>query len=254
MHKKTKEKIKLIMIWVLAVGMVLSAVYTTFFLKKDEKHVVIDKSTILNDTEENADITTGYANETSYSGSTYVPASLFSYPFKKSSAYIMNKDYINTIGKENAGTLSDRVKEGLEGVFSMNYETIDSDSYYALLQQYFPEATTLTLKDGELFYEDLKEIADSITELAKTNEIVIESKGYSDSSMVFYDEGTEIVRVKMIFAVYSCNDIEMLEKFFGVGNIILGEPFSVIYDVYTGPSLFIQDRNTYLFQEVQKVD
>ena len=254
MSTKTKSKIKLIFLWIAAIAVSIVAIFVYFNLerKNTEQFVEISEEN-LDDGEETAKLDEGYASETSYSGSSYVPASLFKYPFKKSDSYIQNKDYINLIGAENATITAERTAEGLEKIFNINYEALEESDYEQIIDEYVNSDITIVFPDGTVT-EGADELQEKIFELVKEDEIIIESKAYSDSCMVYYDNSFEICRVKLTMVLYSCNDLERAAEIFGVENITLGEAFSVIYDVYTGTNIVMGDRSSFVFYSASKVN
>ena len=251
MKKKQKDKVKLIILWVVAVILVVTAVIMVFKLPRKAQHVVVEVGqSVIDDGEESATKETGYANETSFSGSSYVPASLFAKPFRKSADYVMNKDYINQIGSEQATALSLRVKEAFENIFLMNYETLDKETYQATLEEYLAPAIAVYFPMSDRLTENVSELGAYIADKIETRDLIMESTVYTDKCLVYYDEGCDIVRIKLSMVVYSCNDLEELKSVLNVKDIELGKPFSIIYDVYTGPGLYMENKETYQVQRV----
>lgn len=250
-----KVKRNSLIIWIVAIVLFISAISISIFLRKSpiEKVVQIG-SVVLDDGEQCAELNKGYACETSYSGSKYVPASMFSYPFRKTDDYIMNKDYVNIIGAENAKILSDRVIEAFNCIYNINYETLDKDEYKAGLEGYVSNGFTMVNANTGDIYEGAEEIAELLTKLAVEDEVIIEAKAVSDRSMVFYDESCDIVRAKVTLVVYSCKDDVNLKSFLGVDTIEIGRPFSVIYDVYTGPNIILDERSSFVIQAIKTIN
>lgn len=253
MHRRTKEKVKLAILWAAAILVAAGAVFSVVSLNKSEKEyaVMVDGDS-LNDGEKGATVDTGYASETSFSGTGYVPESLFSHPFKKTNDYISNKEYINDITALEAKALSDKAETMVEDIYTLNYEATEEETYKQVLEAYSPPLTYVFFKSG-VSTGTTEDAADAILEFAKKNELIMEAKGYSDPCMVFHDMSCDIVRVKATFAVYSCKDIESLKENLGVDEITLGKPFSVIYDVYMSPDVFVYDRSDYKASIIEKI-
>ena len=253
MRKKTREKIKLAVLWAVAVLVLAGAVVSVLTLnKKPKEYAITADENALNDGEESGTPDTGYAKETSYSGQGYVPASLFKYPFKKTGDYMMNKDYINDITVLEANALSDKVESMVKDIYTINYQSTEEETYKQILESYNPPLTYVFFQDGTMA-ESTEDAAEKVLQFAKDNELVMEAKGYSNSCMVFHDMSCDIVRVKATFAVYSCKDLDLLKKNLGVSDITLGEPFSVIYDVYMSPDVYVYDRSDYKATIIEKI-
>lgn len=250
MRKRKKNKR---LLWIIAVSMTLIAIASVCFLKKPPVKKTYVAEMTLEDNEKTADVTDGYANETSYSGSSYVPASLFEKPFKKTGDYIMNKDYINIMGAEEAGVLSERTAKGLEEIYNINYETIDEDTYKGTLDEYADSGICYINRSTNDSYEGVEEVSSMITDLAKDTKLIMEVKAYSDKSLVYYDNHSDIVRTKIIGAVYSCKDLSKLEDFLGIDNIEIGKPFSAIFDIYTGTDVVMNDCSSYVIREADRI-
>ena len=250
MRARKKKK----MLWSIAVIMAIVAVLSVVFIRRIPIEKVYKAGDVsLEDTEKTAKVTDGYANETSYSGTSYVPASVFSFPFKKTEAYISNKDYINDIGVEDAGILSDRIAKALEEIYNINFETIEQETYKGIIDEYAGEGVCcINALTGD-YREGAEEIADMITDLAKETELIMELKAYSDRSLVYYDEQSDIVRVKVIGAIYNCKNIKKVEEFLGVDNIEIGTPFSLIFDVYTNANIVMNDRSSFVIKKTNKI-
>ena len=110
----------------------------------------------------------------------------------------------------------------------------------------------LNKSTGEM-YEGADEISDFLYEKIMEDELIIETQAYSDKCMVFYDEGSDIVRAKVTFVVYNCKDIEGLEAFLGVDDIEIGKPFSIILDIYMTADMNIEDRSSFVVQRTEKI-
>ncbi len=247
-RKKRKQ------LWIIAIIMVIAAVLSIYFTRKiPVKKIYKADEVSLEDTEKTAKVSDGYANETSYSGSSYVPASVFSIPFKKTGSYINNKNYINDIGAEEAGVLSDRIAKALEEIYNINYETIDYETYKGVFDEYASYGVGCIDASTGDYYEGAEEIADKITNLAKEAELVMEVKAYSDRSLVYYDEQSDIVRVKVIGVIYNCKNIKKVQDFLGVDNIEIGTPFSLVFDVYTNANVVMDDRSSFVIQKTCKI-
>lgn len=250
MRARKKKK----MLWTFAVIMVIAAVLSIWFTRRiPVKKLYKSGEILLEDTEKTAKVSDGYANETSYSGSSYVPASVFSFPFKKTESYINNKEYINDIGAEEAGVLSDRIAKALEEIYNINYETIDHETYKGVFDEYASYGVGCINTSTGDYYEGSEDIADMIINFAKDTELVMELKAYSDRSLVYYDEQSDIVRVKVIGAIYNCKNIKKVEDFLGVDSIEIGTPFSMIIDVYTNANFVMDDHSSFVIQRTSKI-
>ncbi len=253
MHIKTRRRIELVLLWAFAIVVVACAVLSVKKLNKTQKEYAIKTDgVLLNDGEESGTPETGHASETSYSGQGYVPASLFTHPFKKTDNYIMNKDYINDITVLEANVLASKVEDMIKDIYTINYESTEEETYKQILGSYNPPLTHVLFSSGTEI-GSTEEAAEVILNFAKENNLVMEAKGYSDSCMVFHDMSCDIVRVKATFAVYSCKDLTLLEKSLGVDTITLGKPFSVIYDVYMSPDVYVNDRSDYKATIIEKI-
>ena len=237
MRARKKKK----MLWTFAVIMVIAAVLSIWFTRRiPVKKLYKSGEILLEDTEKTAKVSDGYANETSYSGSSYVPASVFSFPFKKTESYINNKEYINDIGAEEAGVLSDRIAKAHE-------------TYKGVFDEYASYGVGCINTSTGDYYEGSEDIADMIINFAKDTELVMELKAYSDKSLVYYDEQSDIVRVKVIGAIYNCKNIKKVEDFLGVDSIEIGTPFSMIIDVYTNANFVMDDHSSFVIQRTSKI-
>ena len=252
--KRYKDTIITVILWIIGICLASVAIYMYVSYKPNVKTLYINtKDIVLDDGEKSGTTETGYASETSYSGESYVPSSMFEYPFRKSSSYIPNKEYINMIGEENARIVSERMRTAMETLFTVNYGTIEDETYRDTLNQY--------LMDGmEVYFNDntdvigLDEISETFIEKIKNEEIIMEARGYSDKCMVFRDGFSETVRVKLVLAVYGCKDVGKLDEFMGVENIEIGKPFSVIYDVQTSPTTITDDRSENVVVSMDKIN
>ena len=254
MKKRQLISIHFVLLWVIAISLAIVAIFMTLHLKKTPKTRVVNVgSVLLNDGEEEASVGRGYANETSYSGDGYVPASLFDYPFKKTDSYIMNKDYINTIGAEEAKILSDRICDALEQMYTINYETADEGTLKSILEEYISENVFLYSPESGESMDTVEDIATVMHNALVSDNLIMESKAYSDKCMVYHDENCDIIRVKLTRVVYRCDDAKNLEKFFGIKGIEIGKPFSVIYDIYTTPDVRLDERASYVITRILRV-
>lgn len=242
------------LLWIIAAIMFIAAISSIFvFRKKPIEKVYVAGEISLEDSDEKADVKDGYAYETSYSGLNYVSVSLFEKPFKKTDAYVMNKDYINIIGPEEAGVLSERTGKGLEEIYTINYETLDPDTYKSIIEGYADPGICYINRSTDEAYEGAEEVSAMITTFAKDAELIMEVKAYSDRSLVYYDEQSDIVRTKVIGVVYSCKDVDKLKNLLGIDSIEIGEPFSVIYDVYTGADIVINEHSSYVIRKINSI-
>ena len=253
---RRKEKLITIILWicVAAVAIALGCFAYYVFTKDNTITYVKQEGEELVDTEESGTPDTGYAIETSYAGDTYVPASLFKYPFRKTVNYISNKEYINRIGYENCKILSSRAQEALEKSFNISYSTLERDEYLEMLDTYYSKTNVLIVDKYDIFAEYSEEIADTIVSLSKDNSLVMEAKCYTDPCMVYYDDGYSIVRSKVLYEVYSCTDIEKLESVMGIKGIEPGKPFAVIYETYMTVDVDMSDYASFLIYQTRTLD
>ncbi len=253
---RRREKTLSAIMWTLTImaAIFLGIVIFYVFTRDDTKTYVKERDAQLVDTEASGTIDTGYAAETSYSGDTYVPASLFKHPFRKTNAYIPNKEYINTIGPENAAVLSKRTEEAMEKAFNITFSSIEKTDYLETLNNYFVETNVLVLDKLDIYAEYNEEIADTIVNLAKDNNLVMEANCYTNHCMVYYDEGSIIVRSKVLLEVYSCTDLDKLSAFLGADKIELGKPFGIIYETYLTTDVIMGDYPTYKIHKTLPLD
>ena len=118
------------------------------------------------------------------------------------------------------------------------------------LEEYLAPAIAVYFPMSDRLTENVSELGAYIADKIETRDLIMESTVYTDKCLVYYDEGCDIVRIKLSMVVYSCNDLEELKSVLNVKDIELGKPFSIIYDVYTGPGLYMENKETYQVQRV----
>lgn len=243
---KKKYRIVSVILWLVVI--VMAGVLTTIYILN--KPTATAKSTTsakvsLDDGEKSGTKDTGYATETCFAGDSFVPKSLFMYPYKKTDSYIMNKDYINTVTAAAGKKEAQNVQTALETMFTGNYKSMDMASYQNALDQYFMVTNILSNSKLDIYADGSESISQEMVNLYKDEQLSIEAKAYSDKCLIFYDEGFDIVRSKLTLVVYECKDLEKIKKMFNVKNIEIGKPFSVIVDSYYTPNVQTDAHDTY---------
>ncbi len=149
-----------------------------------------------------------YISETNYKGNLSQFPELYEIPFKKTEAYISNKEF----SKEHSDIFDECIQDATlfyETLLNTDYREIASDQrkYVSDVMKYCDYDAYITLGfDTEdertiYLYDYVKEISSYLIE----NQAQIEAKFYSDDSLVYSDYYT-FVRGELVFTIYSIED------------------------------------------------
>lgn len=151
-----------------------------------------------------------YITETNYKGELSQYPELYEIPFKKSDAYICNKDY--SAGNETLFSECETMaKSFYETLFNVDYRNIaadkdDFDAQVMLNCDYMAYHTTDYDTENEnttYFFEYIQKITDYLIE----NQVEMSAKFYTDDSLVYSDFYT-FVRGELVFTVFASEDKE----------------------------------------------
>lgn len=185
-----------------------------------------------------------YAFETCYAGKPFLSGRLFKYPFKKTDAYIMNKEYINQITTSGAEHLTDIAKETVMELFNVSYRNIDLDSENILLKKNLANGIS-TVFAGGTEYSGRDETINNLAEWFITNELTTEASFTTDKSLVYYDEHRIYVRGQLLLKVFRCKDMDKLAQTLGFGEMEAGKQYSLVLEISMIPQMDKDDYETY---------
>lgn len=156
------------------------------------------------------DIVDNYISETNYTGNLSQFPELYQYPFKKSEAYICNKD----LYEQHPDIFDECVKDATqfyEALFNVDYREIVKDkiAYDAKVMTNCDYTSYVTLNWDEENEETLNfyQYIQRITDYFATNMVQMEAKFYTDDSLVYSDYYI-YVRGELVFTIYSSEDSE----------------------------------------------
>lgn len=166
-----------------------------------------------------------YTRETNYKGNLSQFPDLYQYPFGKTDAYIMNKDFYNQHYEifeecERDATLF------MESLFNVNYRDILANQNQWLAKvmtnaDYMANHTSSPEMDDEdttIFYDYIKQLSNDFIR----DQVEMEAKFYTDDSLVYSDYYV-FVRGELVFTIYSSTN-ESLEY-------ELGKEYAIPIDV-----------------------
>lgn len=182
-----------------------------------------------------------YITETSYDGTKEVHPALFSVPFKRTDAYICNRELIETVPKENLERISIRAQEIAEELFNTNFADVstDYDKKKKSLEGIFQLSGTYINDSGEWFdvngfiADYLKDISDSGLQAVASFE--------TDSCMVYQDT-IYYVRGLLTLEVISIDDTEGFRNYLNV-SLEEGHTYQIIYEIGVAPYSGIKNNN-----------
>lgn len=151
-----------------------------------------------------------YVGETNYKGELSQFPDLYEYPFKKSDAYICNKDF----SKEHSDIFEECRSDAtqfMEALFNIDYREIvkDKNNFDANVMRNCDYTAYVTTgwdteeEKTEYLYEHVQDITDYFAK----NMVEMEAKFYTDDSLIYSDFYT-FVRGELVFTIYSSQDSE----------------------------------------------
>lgn len=149
-----------------------------------------------------------YIAETNYKGHLSQYPELYEIPFKKTDSYITNKQF----SKEHYDTLDEYESDAtafIEALFNVDYRNIAADQmgFVSDVMQNGDYETYIT-RDFGTENEKTMYLYDYIEDLSEyfiENQVQMESKFYTDDSLVYNDFYT-FVRGELVFTIYSSED------------------------------------------------
>ncbi len=149
-----------------------------------------------------------YISETNYTGHLSAYPELYEIPFKKSDAYICNKDFYEAhyeIFKE----CEDDATAFIESLFNVNYRVVAEDEADFVsdvmangdYEAYVTKNYGMEDEETICLLEHIREISDYFIE----NQVEMEAKFYTDDSLVYSDFYT-FVRGELVFTIYNTED------------------------------------------------
>ncbi len=153
-----------------------------------------------------------YISETNYTGRLSQYPELYQIPFRKSDAYICNKDF----SEKHKDIFEECEKDAaafLEALFNVDYRTVAEDPskfVMGVMKNADPEVYIAKGYDTEeerclYLYDYIKELSDYFVE----NQVEMEAKFYTDDSLVYSDFYT-FVRGELVFTIYSSEDPDLI--------------------------------------------
>lgn len=198
-----------------------------------------DTSVLSESEKDNTDY--GYAFETVYNGKPYMPDILFEQPFKKTDSYVSNTEFIKEKGEACAAPIISMAEDLTKATFNVTYKNISNEE---VLNDTLAEGIYVRFPSGEEV-NGIKEVTDTINSWYVNSGTSIEAEYTTDKCMLYYDENAVILRGLLTFTVYESEDIESIEKIFGINQIKMGEEYSTVVEYYFIPSLYSEDFESY---------
>ena len=151
---------------------------------------------------------TDYIAETNYKGHLSQFPELYEIPFRKTDSYVCNKDF----SREHYDVLEEYENDAtafIEALFNVDYRNIASNQtgFVAEVMQNGDYETFITKNFGEedeetmYLYDYIEDISSYFIE----NQVEMESKFYTDDSLVYSDFYT-FVRGELVFTIYNSED------------------------------------------------
>lgn len=184
MRKHTKNKTlilpTLLILFGISVGtFILSMRYGNKTEGSTEKHIPV--------LHESSTEWKNYITETSYNGSEPVDTILFLMPFKKTSSYIMNKDLVNKISKDEIKGLENTASDYIIKTLGTGYHEIenDKDGFNETVSSMLPKDSVITLDDGESVSS--KDYAEKLSDYYTGHEIQSDVKFTTADCLTYID-------------------------------------------------------------------
>lgn len=188
----------------------------------------------------------GYAFETVYSGKPYMPDILFEQPFKKTNSYVSNTEFIKAKGEKCTAPIISLAEDFTKAAFNVTYKNISNED---VLNDTLAEGIYVRFPSGKEA-DGIKEVTDTVNSWYVNSGTSIEAEYTTDKCMLYYDENAVILRGLLTFTVYESEDIESVEKIFGIDQIKMGEEYSVVVEYYFVPSLYSEDFESYRIAQI----
>ena len=217
MRKQKKDHSKAVYIIPIIAIIIAALAVIKVFLFLNPANTVKDgvgvgkEEAVISDTDDTSKIIAeSYVGETNYKGELSQFPELYQYPFKKSDAYISNKEF----SKEHSDIFEEcrtDATQFMEALFNIDYRQIvknknDFDANVMRNCDYTAFITTgWDTEDEDTKY--LYEYIQGITDYFAKNMVEMEAKFYTDDSLIYSDFYT-FVRGELVFTIYSSNDDE----------------------------------------------
>lgn len=185
-----------------------------------------------------------YVLETCYAGNPFLPGRLFKYPFKKTDAYFMNKEFINEIGIEGAEILTKIATDTVLELFDVTCKNQSTDMNIDVLEKNLDETITTVFKNG-IEYSGRKETIEKLSAWYSENKLTTEATFTTDKSLIYYDDQCIYVRGQLLFTVYKCEDMEEIATTLGFSQMETGKQYSLVLEIKLIPQADKKDFETY---------
>lgn len=186
-----------------------------------------------------------YAFETCYSGNPALPSRLFAEPFKRTDSYICNNDLLKIYGSDQLSILASKAESDLGSIFNIAYKDFEKEKE---TPQLFWYGYAVSGKQEYCYGND--EMTELIKKIYTDNHTSLETEITTDKCLVYYDNGSLIVRCMLFITPYETDSLEDLAQILRLDSVELGEEYSKIVEVSYVTMTDGADMNDYKISEI----